>query len=372
MAYAFIILTLVYAMMIIWFCIAYNRMTSFDIPKPQPKTSFSIIVPFRNEASNLGTLMTSLKQLEYPSELYEILMIDDDSEDDSVQIIQEQNGPLNVTVIPNQRHTKSPKKDAISLGVSQSKYDWIVTTDADCSVPKHWLNSFDSLIQNVQVEFIAAPVVFNRSKQFLGVFQILDMLSLQTVTAACFKLKQPILCNGANLAYAKSLFHEVNGFEGNEDISSGDDIFLMEKAFNLRPNSVHYLKSSDAIVDTNTQPTLASLIQQRIRWASKTSAYNRSFGKLVGLLVLLMNAAVVVAFMLLMTKGIDYHIAMSMLLIKMLVDVWCVYCSAKFMKRTAELVWFPISSLVYPLFTVYIAVRASISGYTWKHRRFNK
>ena len=77
---------------------------------------------------------------------------------------------------------------------------------------------------------MVGPVSYNILKHsFLENFQLLDFLSLQAATLGGFGIKKPFLCNGANLAYKKTVFTKLNGFQGNENIASGDDIFLFEK-----------------------------------------------------------------------------------------------------------------------------------------------
>ena len=106
-------------------------------------------------------------------------------------------------------------------------------------------------------------------------------------TIGGFGIKKPFMCNGANLCYSKEIFHELNGFEGNNHLASGDDIFLLEKMFKHFPKKTKYLKSDKALIITSAEPTLKKLFQQRIRWASKSTSYSNRFTKIVGLIVLL-------------------------------------------------------------------------------------
>jgi len=108
--------------------------------------------PFRNEATHLPDLLKTIETLNYPKHLFEIIFIDDNSEDDSAEIIRKaiNSNPFIKTairIIQNERTTNSPKKDAITLAIRNAKHDWIITTDADCQLPKFWLDSFDEYIQ---------------------------------------------------------------------------------------------------------------------------------------------------------------------------------------------------------------------------------
>ena len=120
------------------------------------------------------------------------------------------------------------------------------------------LSTIASCYKKYNAAFIAAPVAFHKEKSFLDIFQSLDFMTLQGITGASVYKGFHIMCNGANLAYEKSIFYEVNGFSGIDDIASGDDMLLMHKIKNLYPERVVYLKSESAIVKTNTMPSLGA------------------------------------------------------------------------------------------------------------------
>jgi len=121
-----------------------------------PKTFFSIVVPFRNERENLPVLLDSIRKLQYPIDLFEIILVDDFSEDDSVRFVYNwrmENGSFQFTLLENISVTGSPKKDAIARAVPLTK-DWIVTTDADCVLPENWLATLDAYIQQHKVAML--------------------------------------------------------------------------------------------------------------------------------------------------------------------------------------------------------------------------
>jgi cellulose synthase/poly-beta-1,6-N-acetylglucosamine synthase-like glycosyltransferase len=376
----FIIITIIYLLLIGSLVFGFNKIPEYTFKKPHKNTTFSILIPFRNEASNLQKLIDSINQLDYPKDLFEVIFIDDASEDASVEIIQscltsqETNGNtlINYKIIVNKRTTNSPKKDAITTAIYKAKYNWVITTDADCQLPKLWLHSFNNFIQNYNSHFIAAPVIYKNCSSFLNRFQVLDLLSLQGATIGGFGLKHPFLCNGANLAYKKDAFIEINGFKGNTDIASGDDIFLLEKMTKLHPEQTHYLKCKNAIVITQPQPTWQDLKAQRLRWAAKTTAYNNWFGKLTGFIVLLMNATILVGLLLSFIQIISFKSFFYLLFIKFSIDFYLIYKSAVFFNQKHILISYIFGFILYPFFSVYIAILSGFKGYTWKGRHFKK
>ena len=227
-----IVIIILYLLLIGSFTIGFDNVKSVPLEDLKSKVDFSIVIPFRNEAKSLPDLLSSILELKYPKHKFEILFIDDDSEDESVKLIRSELSKTQIkfTILTNDHNSSSPKKNAITKAIAQSKYEWIVTTDADCKLPKFWLDTFDCFIQKNDTKFIVAPVTYYQVTSFLKRFQLLDFLSLQGVGIGSFGINKPIMCNGANLAYSKSLFFELDGFSGNSHISSGDDIFLLQKA----------------------------------------------------------------------------------------------------------------------------------------------
>lgn len=372
MIFIALFITILYVALIGSLVFGFDKVAEFPLKDIPAKTKFTVIVPFRNEAEHLPFLLKSISGFNYPIDKFEIIFVDDESSDKSVNLIEKflkkiRNGSR---LIKNVRHTNAPKKDAISIAIAQAKYEWVVTTDADCILPKYWLDTFDCFIQRHNALCIAAPVTYTKANSFLGRFQILDFLSLQGATIGGFGIKKPFLCNGANLAYKVSFFKGINGFEGNTNISSGDDIFLLEKAIKKTPEQVHYLKNLHATVKTSPEPNLKSLISQRLRWAAKTSNYSSLFGKFTGIVVLFMNTLVVSLLMITLTGIVHPKILAYTFLIKIGIDFLLLFKIVRFFNQEEYLLSFVFSSIIYPFFSVFVAFASIFRGYEWKGRTF--
>jgi len=371
------VITIMYLLLIAVFIYGFDKIKEFKFANLKPKTTFSVIIPFRNEAKNLPQLLESILSLKYPKHLFEVIFVNDFSEDDSVHIISSNlsNKPSNsidFSIINNISKTNSPKKEAITTAINHAKYEWILTTDADCFLPVYWLDSFNECIQKNKPKCIAAPVTYQIEPGFLNRFQILDMLSLQGATIGGFGIKKPFLCNGANFAYQKKAFIEVNGFDGNTGIASGDDIFLLEKMVHQYPHQVQFLKCERAVVFTNSQNSWKELIAQRIRWAAKTSAYKNWFGKFTGIIVLLMNLMVLLSLVLLVFGLLKANMLFYIIFIKFNMDVLLIYKAATFFNQKEVLRSIIFGFLLYPFFSVYVAFLSLFKGYTWKDRSYKK
>lgn len=391
MSWIFFIIICLYAVLIGEFAVAYWRLPNY-IPKAQTThAGLSIIIPFRNEAPNLPQLLQAIAQLHYPQNHFEVLFVNDNSQDKSVVLVQEfiQSHPqLSLRCLNSVRTSGSPKKDALTLGIQHAKHPWIVTTDADCTFPSLWLQTINSFIQDTHPKMIAGPVAISQGvpSGFKHAFEQLDNLSLLGATLGGFGIKMPFMCNGAHLIYEKSAFMEQDGFKNNTHIASGDDHFLLEKFVAAYPKQVHYLKSPQAIVTTQAQHNWKGIISQRVRWASKASSYTFWFAKMVGIIVALANLITAVLLVIFVVgwcsalwdmdtafaKAVSQEILLLALLFKWGVDAVLIARTARFVKRKKYLKWYPLVMLYYPFMSTYIAVTSLFSSYDWKGRQFSK
>jgi cellulose synthase/poly-beta-1,6-N-acetylglucosamine synthase-like glycosyltransferase len=360
------LMLLVYLSIIGVLIFGFSKIKTFKSIGLGPKTKFSIIVPFRNEPDNLPLLLESLSQLNYPAALYQVILVDDESKEK----FQVSNFKFQVRIIDNIRRTNSPKKDAIVSAMNVVNTDWLITTDADCVVNTNWLLTIDNYIQNHEVSMIAGAVTYDCSNLFLHQFQQLDLASLQGATIGSFGIGKGFMCNGANLAYTKTLFQDLNGFNGNDTIASGDDVFLLQKAVAQFPGKVHYLKSKNNIVTTKPLNDWKSLFYQRVRWASKTTSYQSGFGKLLGLVVLMGNLCWILAvgFWIFGLTPVENVIVLSLL--KFSVDAVLIITTNTFLGQKTS--YYILSSLLYPFFSVCVAFYSLFGNYEWKGRQFSK
>lgn len=361
----FVVLLFFYAALITQLAFGMVKMNKQNtIQIVEPKTRFSIVVPFRNEAKNLPKLLKSIEKLNYPTDLFEVILVDDESEEK----YDLRSTNYDFKIILNQRKSNSPKKDAIETAIQLAKYDWIVTTDADCEVPENWLTIFDSKIQDEQAKMCVGSVAYKSESGFLHDFQNNDFLSLQGVTAGSFGIEKPFMCNGANFAYQKTFFNELNGFEGNNTLASGDDVFLLQKALKVAPEKIAYLGNWN-VVFTKSCESWKALIHQRVRWASKTTAYTNWYPKILGLVVFLTNLS---AILVLISPFYQWH------LWQFAVYFWVMKFGMDFMFLKFSSAYFKIpfqnflsSFILYPFFTVLVVIKTFFGKFEWKDRRLS-
>jgi biofilm PGA synthesis N-glycosyltransferase PgaC len=326
----------------------------------------TVVIPARNEASNIGRCLDSLLQQSLPSNQFEIIVVDDGSADDTAAIVKTySNKGVRLLQLNDE---VGGKKAALSKGIAAATHAIIITTDADCTYQKNWLNTLLNYRSEHDAVFIAAPVKYTKENNFLERFQSLDFLALQGITIAAVSKHLFNMCNGANLLYTKEAFEKVNGFEGIDKIPTGDDMLLMEKIDAAYPGKVKYCFSQEAIVETLPAKGLKAFIQQRIRWASKSTKYKNTKIKIVLLMVYLVNLSLL-SFTLMSFYDFEYlKSALLLLLLKTIFEYTFMIRVARFFNKEYLLPWFIVAQ---PFHIIYTTLSASLSffkSYEWKGR----
>jgi cellulose synthase/poly-beta-1,6-N-acetylglucosamine synthase-like glycosyltransferase len=370
------ILTILYAGLLLAYRYWFGKMRLFQLSQIEEvspnrlATSFTVIIPARNEASNIKACVESILAQDYPKDAFEIIVIDDFSEDDTAFIVEALHAQYpQVRLLKLADHLKEGetlayKKRAIEIAVSEAKGDWIVTTDADCIVPTRWLFLYNAYIQQNQPVFVAAPVMFIKTAGILNQFQLLDFLALQGITAAAVGAGKHSMSNGANLGFEKAAFIAVGGYQGVDHIASGDDMFLMHKMKQTLHKSVGYLFHPDAIVLTAAMDTWKGFIMQRIRWASKARYYDDRSITVVLTLVYLFN----ISFIVLALAG-HWSSLIIALAFKTFFELFFLDPVASFFKMKPELRHFVFYQPIHILYNIAAGFFGQLKTYTWKGRK---
>lgn len=363
------LLTATYSFLILYFILGWIKGKTYSSVSHDFSTMVSIILPVRNEEDNIVTMLEDIVAQNYPAHLYEIIVVDDSSDDNTLEKISHfQNRVFNLKVLKGDKN-RPGKKQAIASAILESKGELIITTDADCRLGKNWLATFVSYYEgNNKPEMIIGPVSFHRQKTFFGKIQSLEFLSLAAITGASAQLDNPLMCNGANLAYKKASFFAVNGFEGNEQSPSGDDMLVLVKFKKSFPGKIKYLKSENAIVLTSAQKTIKDFASQRKRWVSKSRLYKDVFMVFTSWLILLFNLSILTLIALsFLNKGFAEILFVSFSL-KLFIDFLFLFLTASLFNRKS-LLWLYLPVQLMYIFYIPIIASAGLTGkFTWKGR----
>ncbi|HLI92686.1 MAG TPA: glycosyltransferase [Puia sp.] len=362
-----------YGALIEYYRRAWQTLPEFDAAGRTGDIRISVLVPARNEAANIAACIESLADQTYPKELFEVIVIDDHSTDGTAAIVRDLHPPglrLMLSRLAVSAAGPAPfKKLAIESGVRIATGDLIVTTDADCRFQPDWLNTLAVFYREKQAKFIAAPVRMSTAQHsLLAIFQMLDFITLQGITAASVAKKFHSMCNGANLAYDRAAFFEVAGFRDIDDIPSGDDMLLMYKIYRKYPDAVYFLKSPAAIVSTKPEPGWTAFVNQRVRWASKADRYDDRRIFRVLLLVYILNAALLLLPVAACWNRWWLWLFVAGLLVKTLLEYPFVSSVAEFFGQESLMRWFPVLQPFHLVYTVVIGWMGKFASYSWKDR----
>ncbi len=268
-----ILFTFFYILLIIYLIYQWNRISFPELVKSSvTEPSVSIVISARNEEEHIIQCIQSCLNQNYPAHLLEIIVVDDQSEDNTYELVEAiEDSRLVLMRLGVYRRTtiKGSKKKALAYGINHAKGDIICTTDADCIVPQNWVKNLVAYFADPRIKLVTAPVKVVETRGFINRFQSLDFSGNGLVNAAGIHAKQFYLANAANLAYRKEVFLEDDAFENNYNIASGDDVFLVEKIRKTYPDGICFAKSKEVIVETQAMTSWSSFINQRLRWAGK-------------------------------------------------------------------------------------------------------
>lgn len=360
--------------------------TNFEATS-NPQLRFSIVVAMRNEEDNVQALIDTVAALDYPKELYEVLLMDDFSEDRTIDVAEghikqvsetfqsrnETAPQIRVIPIAHQglKHYRAFKKTAIQIGVSKAQNDWIVTTDADCEYAPQYLKTLHGFIDFHKPKFISGPVELGPKKTLFQRMQALEFRGLVALGAAYIQRERPFLCNGANMAFKKSVFQQLNGYKGYEHMESGDDIWFMHKVQERYPFEIYFARHQDLIVRSHPSKDFREFINQRKRWTAKNSSYKKWSQIFTLAFDYLFYVAIGANLVLSIFFSWAWALLVLMVLSKALVELNFYLSINKFYKDRS---WPWVFVLTFPLQVFYIIMIYPLSQLTkfqWKNRTFN-
>lgn len=371
-------LSLAYLGLFLVYRMAWDRLPDLHEGNPLPPENppfVSVVLPARNEASAIGRCVSALLRQDYPHACYEILLIDDHSTDGTADIarLTSGNDPRLKVIDLASELERDPKhgafkKKAIEIAISKAQGEVIASTDADAVVGESWLSRIISARQRNRWKLVAGPVTFFSAHGFLSRFQDLDLISLVGIAGASIRMGFYNLCNGANLAYDKAAFEAVDGFRDIDNLPSGDDMMLMHKIGRRFPGQVGFLKDQRGIVRTDVEPDIWALLQQRVRWASKSTHYED--WRITGILaaVWLYNFSIPMNLILGAVDPVWFRIGIVQFLVKAVADIVFQLPVVRFFSKTRLLWSFLPLEIAHILYVVVIGPWSTFAPYKWKGR----
>lgn len=355
-----------YAMMIIYAISGWKKLEFAE--EKDPELAVSVLIAARNECQYIEGLVRDLFKQKYPSHLFEVIVIDDGSEDETLSICKnlEKEFPT-LKVLSNQ--VGEGKKAALQSGISKAKFDIIATIDADCHVPEFWLATMNDHWKPGRTKMLLAPIILMPTESAFHQIQSLEMHAIMGLTGGFASQGKPIMANGANLMYDKQSFLEIGGFASSTN-PSGDDVFTMLAMHEKWPDSVQFVPHFQAVVATAPQANFSSFWQQRKRWLSKKSAYSNPWVKGVAVLSYLANLAGFISLVALIIAFGSYwtNLLMWVLFVKLLLDLALIRTVSRDIQPYCGISHVLFAEIFMVVYVTFLGIFGNVSTYVWKGR----
>ena len=233
------------------------------------KHFISVIVPARNEEDKIENCILNLIQSDYPMDSFEIIAVNDRSEDKTGAILDrltQEYQNVKVVHIKNDidKGNLKGKPGALHLGILQSKGEIIMMTDADCTVNRNWLSTVSEWFNDPEIGLVPSYTLIHGDSPFDKV-QAVEWIYMHTMASAGVGLNNPLGCYGNNLAVRKSVYDEIGGYPKIK-FSVTEDLALLKAVFNAG-HKVKYLCDYKATVTTLPCSTMSEYVSQHKRWA---------------------------------------------------------------------------------------------------------
>ena len=362
-------LTALYLAVITYMIFGWLRLKSPVYKTVSFKTKVTILIAARDEEHNIAATIEDLLAQDYPAHLTEIIIVDDHSTDRTAEIINSYAASgVKLLQLTDPTILNSYKKKAISEAIAISTGELMVATDADCQMGPRWLSTIVAYYESHDVVMISAPVTYFKELSFFERLQTLEFSFLIGIGASFIGNGKASTCNGANFAYRKEVFNEVGGFKGIDDLASGDDELLLQKVATIYPDRIAFLKDRNAIVYTYAKPNLKSFVQQRRRWASKSTSYKDKKVVILAVGIWLFNITLLLNFIAGFFNVYFWQLLSVEIFCKILFEAAFLSMVLAFLKRLKLLPMLLILSPVHMFYFIFVGLIGNTSKYAWKGR----
>lgn len=331
------------------------------IPEYVPRKFVSVVAACRNEQKNLSRLLSDIAVQDYNPLLFEMIVVNDNSSDSTFETASSFKGIKNLKVINS---TGKGKKKSIRTGVEASDGSFIITTDADCRIGPKWLSTIMSFEAMHKPEMIICPVMIEGGKGFFHRFQELEFLSLQGVTAGTAVAGDPVMCNGAALAFSRDEYLKHAG-DLHYELASGDDVFLLHSMKKDSGKRILWLESAEASATTPASGNLLSFLRQRGRWISKAGAYSDRLTKVLAIVTFVTISAQLLILLAGFLSPIYLKVFAAYFAIKSIPDFLILSRTAERYGKKGLMRWFLPSQMIYPFYVLAVIPCSLLKSEKW-------
>jgi len=337
-----------------------------------------VVVAARNEETNIGNLLSELVDQTYPRSNYEVIIVNDDSEDRTGEIIdrfaRKYRHVKHVAAVPDRETGLTAKKNALNQGIWQSRGEIILSTDADCHVAQTWIETIVSYFTDEVGMVVGFSQLGDREYPytFFERLQAIDFLSLMSAAQGSINLGYPLAASGQNIAFRREAFEAVGGYEKIKHRISGDDVLLLQLIRKYTNWKIKFASSDRAFNWTRPEKTVRSFLNQRKRWASNGSyQIKQNIGFFLFIVcVFLVNLIMVAATPIYLLAYHSITIPLVCLAAKLSIEFLIIFRGAVIYHRQDLLKYFPVWAVIQMPYVVFAGLVGSLGNFIWKDRKY--
>jgi cellulose synthase/poly-beta-1,6-N-acetylglucosamine synthase-like glycosyltransferase len=364
-----LLLTGLYLLVLVYLIVGWFKLKRPRLAARNFKTKVTVMVAARNEEEKIALTIEDILAQDYPKHLTEIIFVDDHSTDRTSDIIGSYTAQgVQLLQLNEDKPLNSYKKKAIAEAIKLSTGELMVATDADCRMGPKWLSSVVNYYETHQPVMISSPVTYFEETTIFENLQTLEFAYLVAMGAAFIGNKRASTCNGANFAYRKDVFYEVGGFKGIDDLASGDDELLLQKVAEKYSGKIAFLKLREAIVYTHAKKDLKEFVNQRRRWASKSTKYKDKKVVALAVGIWLFNVSLLANAGLSFYDGWFFKLFLIQFFSKFIFEAMFLLPVTTFFKRPNLVGLLILLSPIHIIYFVYVGLIGNTRKYVWKGR----
>ena len=324
------------------------------------EVNISIVIAAKNETKNINKLIYHLRNLDYSPEMYEVILVDDSSTDDTLSKMKGKTESFNnFSILSTKTQGASGKREALSLGIQNSKYPYILITDADCRPEINWLKSYaKKFTQGYAMLFGMAP--FYQKKNLVNKISCFENLRSSVLSFSMASIGLPYTAAARNFGFSKNAFESLGGYSRTKDTTSGDDDLLLREAVknNLK---IGVVTEPGSFVFSETKKTFSEYFQQKARHTQTSFHYLKKHQLMLGFWHLLNLTFIFSPLLMILNPLFGF-----LLPAKFLIDIFVVKSNQKKFNydfSTVEIIYLQV---IYELLLVVHFLNARFADIKWK------
>jgi cellulose synthase/poly-beta-1,6-N-acetylglucosamine synthase-like glycosyltransferase len=329
-----------------------------------PLPSASVIVAARNEQERIGPCLSHLEKLVYPDERLQVILVDDNSRDETARLIGDycaRHANWKLIRLGGKKEQRSGKREALLHGIAAASGQILFTTDADCQVPPLWLKNMVQYF-SPDVAMVLGHSPYPPGRGYGDRFMQFDNLFSAIVTAASAKLGFAFSSVGRNMAYRRTAYEQVGGYQAMKKFRSGDDLFLTQHFRTRSAGRIDFSADPHTFVVTRPPAAFHEIFNQQIR---KNSKLLKGTPGTVLLIILIFIYYVSIVWLPLMDPSALNEWGILVIL-KLALEWICLLRAIRIFQQESLRPFLPFMQLVYPVFIVFFSLLGIFQKYNWK------